>query len=340
MAPNSDDRVIRLGPLAVRILARRRRWLRWAAIALLALACWSAISHARRGNAARSAATPVLIARRPVRSGRVLAPADLQVVWRSGAGERAVPPARLAGAVGQVALRSFEPGEPVAPEDLVPAVRYYGIAARVPSGMRAVSLVVPSAATFAGELAPRSRVDLIGAFEPARGQGVATLLATGVVLRVTAASAPSRVVLSASTGSGGGAPAQIEIAIPSDREREIVLAEAFGRIFITAHPLGAEPPSAQDGGPVALGSYLRLMPEAPPAVPRASAGPRPGAVRAAAVSPPPRALQISGVRAPAAPPAAWTVDVIEGDHRFGAIVPGPNGAAAPRRVDAPLGGTR
>ena len=188
MAPNSDTRVIRLGPMAVRILARRRRWLRWAAVALLALAFWSAISHARRGGAVHSATVPVLVARRPVRSGRVLGPADLQVLPRPGA-DLAAPSPRLADAVGQVALRPLAPGEPVAPGDLTPAVRYYGIAARVPAGMRAVSLVVPSAATFGGELAPRSRVDLIGAFEPARGQGVATLLATGVVLRVAAASA-------------------------------------------------------------------------------------------------------------------------------------------------------
>jgi len=222
----------------------------------------------------------------------------------------------------------------------MPAVRYYGIAARVPSGMRAVSLIVPSAATFGGELAPRSRVDLLGAFEPARGQGIATLLATGVVLRVSAASAaPSRVALPASPGEGAGAPAEVEIAVPTDRERVIILAEAFGRIFITAHPLGAEPPAAQHGGPVALRSYLGVAPETVPAVARASAGPRPGALRSVAMSPV-RAPRASAARAPAPPPAAWIVDVIEGDHRFGAIVPGPSGASAPNRLDAPLGGTR
>ena len=206
--------------------------------------------------------------------------------------------------------------------------------------MRAVSLVVPSAATFGGELAPRSRVDLLGAFEPARGQGIATLLATGVVLRVTAASAaPSRVALPASPGEGGGGPAEIEIAVPTDREREIVLAEAFGRIFITAHPLGAELPAAPHGGPVALRSYLGVAPETALPVPRASAGPRAGGLRAVAMSPA-RAPRASGACAPAPPPAVWTVDVIEGDHRFGAIVPGPSGASAPNRLDAPLGGTR
>jgi Flp pilus assembly protein CpaB len=193
----SNNAAVRLGPLARRLLARRRRWLRWAAIALAALTILSAASQLHHRPPARRTGTPADRAR--VRT---------------------------------------------------PAPRFDGVAGVVPPGMRAVNLIVPAAATFGGRLAPWSRVDVLAAFDVGQERAVRRVLTSGLVLHVTsqfapaAAGAPSP--LSPADGRFGPAPvAEVTLAVPVAREREVVMAQAFGRMFVAVEPTIGEPQAKQ-----------------------------------------------------------------------------------------------
>lgn len=228
----SGNAVMRLGPLASRLLARRRRWLRWAAIAVAALAVVSAMAQLSRRPAPRPTAAPV-------------------------------------GVHGQV-----------------PAPRFYGVAAQVPAGMRAVNLIVPAAAAFGGRLAPSSRVDVLAAFDVGPDRAVRRVLVSGIVLRVTpqfpasGGGAPS--LLPPAEGRFGTAPfAEISLAVPTSREREVVMAQAFGRVFVAVEPTTTDAPPAgalrrlreraatmpPSDGSLSLRSYLGLPPAASPGSP-------------------------------------------------------------------------
>jgi len=331
VATGIDGRVIRLGPRAIEMLARRRRWVRWVAAAVLLMAVLSAAGHLRRYATRRAATVPVLVARRALHRGQALRAGDVRLVPDA-------PGAALTGAgprpedvTGRVVTREVAPGEMVTGHDVAPAVQYYGVAARVPAGMRALDLVLPPQAVFGGELAPGTRVDLLGAFAPERGQGFVTLLAAGTVLRVTAARDPvpsgvPRAALGPVGGAGSGSTVELEVAIPREQERELVLAQAFGRIYVAARPVARD--AAGTAGVLRLLPYLGA-PEQGPAVPVVARSPiMPVGVPAT----PPRAGE-SVSRTPGAmpgphPSAVWTVDVIEGDHRTAETVPRVESAVA------------
>src|SRR5579859_1906426 len=231
MERTSSSAIVRLGPLARRLLARRRRWLRWAAIALAALTILTAAAQLHHRPAIRRTGTP----------------AD------------------------GVRVRT-------------PVPRFDGVAGVVPPGMRAVNLVVPAAATFGGRLAPWSRVDVLAAFDVGQDRAVRKLLASGIVLHVTPPFAPAGTGMPSpppsADGRFGAAPvAEVALAIPAAREREVVMAQAFGRMFVAVEPatvvespaagtgrprdLHAASPSADDA--LSLRRYLGL-PAAAPAV--------------------------------------------------------------------------
>lgn len=325
----ADRKAMRLGPIAMRVLGRRRQWIRWLAVALAGVTAASAFSHSWHTGTARPAQVPVVIVRHAMRAGQPIRPADVEVVSRNA--RPGQPPfSRAEDAVGHVAVRGLRVGEDVTPDNAVPLLRYYGVAARVPYGMRAINLVVPSAATFGGELAPLSRVDLLGAFELGQERAAATLLTSGIVLRVV----PSREALppsggrleTASPGETGrqGPPVEVEVAVPEGREREIALAQAFGRIFLAVHSLAAEAPHPEASGVVNLRRYLNLPPASSIAAPFSvsqgwPAAPSPGAGPAGHNGYPyPPARPYGAVAAPpdsVARTPLWTVEVIEGAAR-------------------------
>ena len=187
MAYVSSSRAPRLGALARRVLARRRRWLRWAAIALAALT--------------------ILVAAAQVR-------------------HRPAPP-RPAGPAGGVRGPASAP-------------RFYGVAAQVPAGMRAVNLIVPAATTFGGRLAPGSRVDLVAAFDAGQDRVVRSVLTSSIVLQARSSPAPSGIAASSAPPSearlAAGPVAELTLAVPASREREVVMAQAYGRLFLSVEP--------------------------------------------------------------------------------------------------------
>jgi len=329
VATEIDGRVIRLGPLALKILAQRRRWVRWIAVSVLLIAIASAIGHVHRRVGARAAAVPILVARRLLRPGQVVGAGDLRLVARpsgpAGASVLRYVPEDVAG---QVVVRAIAPGEAITRHDLVPVLQYYGVAARVPAGMRALDLVVPSPATFDGELVPGSRVDLLGAFEPERGQGFVTVLAPGTVLHVaasrdTVASGSGRVAVAGLSVAEGSSSAELEVAVPRDHERELVLAEAFGRVFVAVHPTARVASGEAPFGVLGLLPYLG-------ATGRTGAAPVPSALVARLAPARPAAgrprgsvagPQAAGLHPPARPGSVWIVDVIEGGERTEEAVP-------------------
>lgn len=199
MGRTSSNAVMRLGPLALRLLARRRRWLRWAAIGFAVLTLLSAVGQIRH---------------------------------------RPVP--RRSGVSGAVQV------QPIAPP------RIAGVADIVPRDMRAVNLIVPAAATFGGRLAPGSRVDVLAAFDMGQDRAVRRVVASGIVLHVAPQAAPAAAPLSPVSGAEGrlgvAAVDEVALAVPAAREREIVMAQAFGRVFLAVEPMGTLPSSSSSAG--------------------------------------------------------------------------------------------
>ncbi len=321
----------------------RRRWVWWAAFLLAGLVVLSGLSQLRHRGTAHSTAVPLVVARHPLRPGEMLRETDVEVVTGDAASAvRETGPAkgarfaRAEDAVGRIALRGLRRGEVVTPGNAVPLLHYYGVSARVPPGMRAVNLVVPSAATFGGELTPQSRVDLLGAFAVGQDRAVATLLGSGIVLRVladrgnqsTGLARPTAVNVPESAGQEG-TRVEVEVAVPEVREREVILAQAFGRIFLTVHPAAAEAPHPAASGPLHLRRYLELPPEPrfslPPVqtrLPQLPAASPAAGVRAESPYPP-SAPQTgrSGVGKDVPGAALWTVEVIGGSGRSIETVP-------------------
>jgi Flp pilus assembly protein CpaB len=333
----TDGKTMRPGGAAPRELARRRQWIRRLAIVLACLTAGAALSQASHRGASRPPGVAAVVVRHSVRAGQYLRPSDLAVVVREpGAGGPAAF-GRAEDAAGRVAVRGLRAGEVVTPETVVPVLRYYGVAARVPRGMRAINLVVPSAATFGGELAPWSRVDLLAAFELGQERAAATLLTSGIILRV----APDSVgqaglgdrLPGAAAGDTGhrGDQVELEVAVPLEHEREVALAQAFGRVFVTVHSLAADGAATDSPGVVNLRKYLNLpavtpmsaaAPPPPPLWlrPPTAPSPRGGRVRSAVHSLTPRAAA-PGARPGSPSTPAWTVDLIEGVRRSTTEVP-------------------
>jgi hypothetical protein len=211
-------RNVRLGPFARGLLARRRRWLRWAAAALAVLTILSAAAQLRRPPASRRGAAPA--------------------------------------------------ANPHRPATQVPAA---GGAARLPAGMGAMNLLVPAAAIFDGRLVPRSHVDLLAAFETGPDRVVRPVLTSGLVLSVVPRSAAAGA--GSSDALGGrftSAPlAELSIAVPVERERDLVMAQAFGWLYIAVRPEASRLTEAAvragpGNRPLSLRTYLGLPPLAAP----------------------------------------------------------------------------
>lgn len=329
----TDRKAIRLGPLALRILARRRRWLRWLAVAFACLTAISALSHAHR-RAIRPAEMPTVIVRHVIPAGRPIGSDDVELGVRAGSPGPG-PFGRLEDAVGLVAVRGLRAGDWVTPEVAVSPLRYYGVAARVPRGMRAINLVVPSAEIFGGELAPMSRVDLLAAFEVDQDRAATTLLTSGIILRVrgreTVPPGGGRLGVGVEAARPGTV-VEVAVAVPETWEREVALAQAFGHISLAVHPLASEGPHPDASGAVTLRRYLSLPPASaatmlppPRGWPEPPGGATPSGARPQggrtgypyAAAPPRRSGQPAGV----GPTPRWTVEVIEGAERSVEQVP-------------------
>jgi Flp pilus assembly protein RcpC/CpaB len=123
------------------------------------------------------------------------------------------------------------------------AVRAEATAIPAPAGLRAVTVPVPASAMPAGRLVPSSRVDVFAAFDTAQERVVRRVLSSALVLR--ASSVPPQAAGAA--GRGGPPPAaDVSLAIPVSCEPDVVLALAFGRLYVVAVSAESGPHTAAD----------------------------------------------------------------------------------------------
>ena len=206
--------------------------------------------------------------------------------------------------------------------------------------MRAVNLLVPASATFEGRLTPSSRVDVLAAFDLGQDRSVRRVLASGIVLHVTSQPAVPGAALTPMSSPAaerfGAAPvAELALAVPAASEREIVMAQAFGRVFVVVEPAAPRVSRAGVGqrardrvtaprpdDALFLRRYLGLPAEGSRAAAPPAGGTIPLISSLAGVLPPPvppwpsapgsRAGTVGGA---AADPSGVTVEIIEGTAR-------------------------
>jgi len=352
-APGSRRPVI-LGAATRTLLIRRRKWIRWLAILVAAFAVISIVLQFHHSRTSRHPLYPAAVVRHAIHAGQVLGKSDVEMVMMDTELPGLMSPVRSPDIAGRVAVRDLGVGDYITADATEPFAQYFGISAHVPPGMRAVNLVVPSAEIFGGDLAPLSRVDVLGAFEVGQDRAAATLLTSGIVLRIaeTPTRRPSEIGRASgplAQETGQAAPVEIEVAVPEATERQIVLAQAFGRILLAVHP-ATEPVHAAAAGVLNLRKYLDLppasrMPVITAARPSISPTPTfPSAGHTSANVPGPRtaashvssakARSSGGSPAPATGgtyPAAtdWVVEMIRGGTRSLEMVPRSDGADAP-----------
>jgi hypothetical protein len=196
---------------------------------------------------------------------------------------------------------------------------------------------VPAAATFEGRLAPSSRVDVLAAFDLGQDRSVRRVLTSGIVLHVTpqpaASSAGFTTILSPPAERFGAVPvAELALAVPAASEREVVMAQAFGRVFVVVEPAATEVTDAgvgrrpHDGiappldDALSLRRYLGLPVDASRAAASSAAGvpPMPTFPGVPPLSPWPAPLgpkEPGPVRGAAADPNGVRVEIIEGTTR-------------------------
>jgi Flp pilus assembly protein CpaB len=349
-----SERTIRIGQRALRMLRRRHRWVKGLAIAVALLTLLSAVSVGRHEASRRAAASPAVVARHAILAGEPIRRTDVGMIFPQAATTSPRPFERVEDVIGRVAARGLNSDEPLTPENTASPVRYYGVAARVPRGMRAVSLLVPAPATFGGELVPQSRVDLLAAFELGQERAAATLLTSGIVLRISperdTSPAPAgrldAVVQGAANRPGG--LAEVVIAVPEGRERDVALAQTFGRLSLAVQPLSAEPAPAGPPAVVNLRKYLNLPALIPgvavlPAMRSAVSPSLPGSP---GVIVPPSPVRSEGTSeshprntSPAKPAFGWSVEVITGaGERSVEQVPLVDDRQVPNADSVPRGG--
>jgi pilus assembly protein CpaB len=218
----------------MRLYRLRRRPLGfWLITFLLAALTYSAVSRA--GAQADAAArrwgrlASVVVVRRPVAAGAVLAGADVGVVAMPG---RLVPSGALAsvdGAVGREALVALSPGEVVLRPRLAPD-GLSGVAALVPPGWRAIA--VPVADGGGGlRLAVGDSVDVLATFptDPAAGDPTVTVASSALVVEVRADA--------------------VTLAVPPASAARVAYALARGTLTLTLAPppSSVSSPSAVEG---------------------------------------------------------------------------------------------
>lgn len=181
----------------------------------------------------------VLVALRDLPAGAVLRGAEdlaMKSVFKSAVGSNVVRPDDLGLVVNKSLLYSLEAGEPLWWSYIdMPRDRRGGLAPRIQSGMRAVSIAVGGEAAVSGLVQPNDHVDILGTFtfasetDPTVTESVTltvlqdvTVLATG---RELADSLPS-------SRRGGYSAVTLEVT-PREAELLVFAQHVRGQLFLT-----------------------------------------------------------------------------------------------------------
>jgi pilus assembly protein CpaB len=132
---------------------------------------------AQMSSSAKAAETHVLVATRNLQTGELIKDTDVKMGDWSGP----VPQGSLArsdDAVGRGVIEPIYAGEPLVDTRIAPRGAGAGLAAIIPSGMRAVAVHVNDVVGVAGFVTPGMHVDILIAGNPPGNTGVGTLTKT------------------------------------------------------------------------------------------------------------------------------------------------------------------
>ena len=185
----------------------------------------------RLAKAAPSAAMPMLqvvVAARDLQAGETLSTASLTTI-----GWPATQP--LPGAVGnpqelvgRVLVLPVSSGEPLLSHHLIASSAGSGLAARIPKGMRAISVRADEAAEVAGFVQPGNSVDVLVTFHPESGSGFqsVTVLQKVRVLAIDQRSEPDAQAKPSASGT-------VTLLVTPEDAANLMRANSFGKITFT-----------------------------------------------------------------------------------------------------------
>jgi hypothetical protein len=93
------------------LLMRRRRWIRWLALLVAALAVISIVLQFRRHRASRRPVNPAAIVRDAIYEGHVLGKNDVEIIMPDAESPGLISPVRLSDVAGRVAFQDLVVGD-------------------------------------------------------------------------------------------------------------------------------------------------------------------------------------------------------------------------------------
>jgi pilus assembly protein CpaB len=268
-----------------------------AALALIVSAVFYQItSSAGGGRQGRRPTRGIVVAARSLSLGATIKPADLKVVPWGAETAPAGAFAKIEEAVERVALGNILPEEPVLDGRLAAKGAGLGLAATIPSGMRAVSVRVNDVISVAGFVLPGSRVDVLvtGVPRVARPTGPMTRTVLSNIQVVSA----GKNIQPDSSGKPESVTVVTLLVNPAQAE-VLTLAAQEGKIQLALrNNVDAQSPVSEGAVAVELFGGVRA-PEEPaekPAPPRVVTVRMPPPPAAATPPPPPPPPQIEMIR--------------------------------------------
>jgi len=255
-------------------------------VTALSLAVLLAVSSRSPGPPPQSGRI-VFVSAAPIPAGAPIVPQAVRM--------QALPPERVpAGAVstpdrlaGRAAKRPIPAGEVITEDMLVPVEEALGVAALLPDGLQAFTVVLPQVDAVMGRIARGNRVDVLATFQqPAPATKVLARNVGVIDVQTIEVQAPP------TTSPGGPQPQQtvkalaVTLAVPPDSIPGIVLGQHAGRLALVVYPARA-PEETAAGGSVDGASIPALVQALMPAEKKQESREPAPAARAAYTPPPP-----------------------------------------------------
>ena len=147
---------------------------------------------ARMSASLKSATTQIVVASRNIKVGTLLGDMDLKMAdWQGAAPARSV--VKKEDAIGRGVIANIYEGEPILDDRLAARGAGAGMAAIIPSGMRAFPVAVNEVVGVAGFVVPGMRVDVLIAGVPPGGSGNRGTLSKTLLQSVEVLSAGQRI---------------------------------------------------------------------------------------------------------------------------------------------------
>jgi len=251
---------------------------------------------ARMAVSAKPSTIPVVVAAKSLPTGSLIKDADVKVVDWSGSAPTGAT-SKISDVDGRGVIAAIYEGEPVIDSRLAPKGAGAGLAATIPSGMRAVAVAVNEVVGVAGFVVPGMRVDVLASGNAPTSNGEGTQTRT-VLQNIEVLSAGQNIQKDAE-----GKPVSVQVVnllVTPGQAETLSLASHETRIqLVLRNPLDKDVTNTPGTALARLfGAEVR------PAVARVARKPV-----ASAAAPPPPVLEKP------APPPPMVVEVIQGSTR-------------------------